>query len=125
MAYKRKYATVEERRAAQAEGGRMGYAAALANGKRLGRRPVDDGQLEYPYGCTTISIRNVDAAWLSDVSKCVGISRPLLIRVLIQTFRERCDVRARDEVERIMGQEFDAMRFDNLFAEDKEEEEGD
>ena len=58
MAYKRKYATVEERRAAQAEGGRMGYAAALANGKRLGRRPVDDGQLEHPYGCTTISIRH-------------------------------------------------------------------
>ena len=122
MAYKRKYATVEERRAAQAEGGRMGYAAALANGNHRGGRHHKQLDAD-PNGTTTISCRRIDARWMNEVSRKLDIPRSQLLRVLICTFRDRVDIRASDEVDEILDNESRTLFGQNaLFEEDTEEE---
>lgn len=122
MAYKRKYETVEERRAAQAEGGRLGHLSAVENGTfRPGRKPKDDGS--DPYGNTTLSARRIDAMWMTEIASKMNLSRPLLLRVLIQAFRQRVDVRASDEIERILDAEAETLIKGNIFAEDEEEAE--
>lgn len=123
MAYKRKYETVEERRKALSEAGKLGYRIAVDEGLRKGGRKPKPRAAD-PKGTTTICARSVDARWMDEIAAKLDIPRVQLLRVLIQFFRRSVDMNASEEVEQIMKSEAAILFGQNaLFAEDVEEEE--